>query len=66
MKIELLVGVFVIASLLIFNYAWDTHVCGNRAAMMGVSYTYGAFAGCMVKVNGDHYVPMDSIRMSLK
>ncbi len=43
------------------SYLINRFKCGSQAKVMGMSYKYGPFMGCMVKTNTG-YRPIESLR----
>jgi hypothetical protein len=41
---------------------WKAQKCAETAAMMGVPYTWDVATGCLIKADGQHWVPLGSFR----
>lgn len=59
-------GIIIVGAAIVIvggAYWFSAARCAHQAHAMGVSHTYGAFQGCIIKAPNGQWVPLENFRV---
>lgn len=62
---EIVAGIFLCLAIIcgcIFFYTLNVMICKEKATQMGFECSYSVIAGCQIKLDNGHYMPIDNYR----